>query len=677
MPDFQATRLSGGVYQSRNAYLKDKAKTPNVDLGMAGGLWLCHAMARAYEPVLRNPEPKAKRVDPDPNETQADPSPNETGGVPEWTLKYKHFPWLTLILGSGCSSELAIKDDVELFQPSAIGAALKGVGRLPDGTDPSALAESFAQSLIEDRLSSWPTPSTYESHQDPNANGKAQDKDARLVLAAAILTRLYHEVAAATGRALRQWGEHRVELATGPQQIPEIRHCWASPLLGLLGGLEPSLTGAVKTLATEIKTQLQKQDVPPTIEYSHVQLLTDYAWHAMAPRAPLYPGWSDLLVHICESSEQTLPVQCPPKPRFRDLNPVASIISDRLKNTTEHSWAAGMDTATGTFYQAVAQVLEAQARMLERCERKISHRPPLVAAFITSFDLELEMALARTKVPGFVVALPVNLYYGPENSRALSLWIGARIKRNGNLNLDSLLKPTDWFVVERTGFAHKEWASWPWVVRLTGSPLLTLPKLVEMGSTSEGLQVDLEELSKLTPGSNAEWQGTLGTEPEQDDGKSREFESGHALLLDEYAAMQQHGTEMLTALPTISRYGLPAQLTQGNNNVAARFWMAMGVQMSDSCIRYRVASRLGSGPQRGPREALMESAGLVVTRHVDAAARDLMQWYGLDVVKSDCLDYVEDLERYRRHLEGAQSHRWCQDCVATPDWDSVEADSRK
>jgi hypothetical protein len=186
---------------------------------------------------------------------------------------------------------------------------------------------------------------------------------------------------------------------------------------------------------------------------------------------------------------------------------------------------------------------------------------PLASAFVTSFDLELEMALwSQPNAEPFILAMPVNVLIGTGPSRAASTcWVGCMVTPrrlpDPAAELAALRTPQDWFVL-----------------------------------SSE----------------------------------------------------------------TNMRFGIPTSITGVTRDSFARFWMVLGVPMGDNVVRYRFASQIAAGtmftvPRAQP--VAPEHAGLVVNRRVDAGARDLLHWYGFDVVKDECESFHGDLEHYIEHLQ--------------------------
>jgi hypothetical protein len=143
----------------------------------------------------------------------------------------------------------------------------------------------------------------------------------------------------------------------------------------------------------------------------------------------------------------------------------------------------------------------------------------------------------------------------------------------------------------------------------------------------------------------------------------------HALLLDEYAAMQQTAAEFFNYRPDQAtqnevRYGLPIEITGVDARFFARFWTVMGVQVGDSGVRYRLTSQMMSPTMgSGPLRMVPDRSGVVINRRMNSAVRDLLYWYGFDVVKARSEDFLADLDHYVKHLQGPQRRsRWEDPC---------------
>jgi hypothetical protein len=250
----------------------------------------------------------------------------------------------------------------------------------------------------------------------------------------------------------------------------------------------------------------------------------------------------------------------------------------------------------------------------------------------------------------FTLALPINVLVGIGSDRTASTcWVGCRIQpaRHGDLaaELRGLRTPGEWFMLNDPRRA-KELENAPVVVRLNGCPLVSLPGLV--GSDGRWTEFCEQILRTIDVRPRPAPTTPPGRQPVQVE---------HAVLVDEYAAMQLAAIELYTVhggqADLNIRYGIPTAIAGVTTDSHARFWMVLGVQIGDSVVRYRFASQIASAGMAAvqkPNSVAPEHAGLVVNRRVDAGAHDLLHWYGFDVVKDDCESFHEDLDHYIEHL---------------------------
>src|ERR1700719_4368079 len=139
--------------------------------------------------------------------------------------KRSGYPWITLVLGSGC---LEAGHDISGTRirdvPAIVQGLLADADPLPDGTNAAKLAGAFAASLIADRLGLPAAQGDGDSAAEPRdprpPTGDSFDtttdlETAKLLLCAALLTRLYHLASAAAPDALSRSGHDRVVLPIG------------------------------------------------------------------------------------------------------------------------------------------------------------------------------------------------------------------------------------------------------------------------------------------------------------------------------------------------------------------------------------------------------------------------------------------------------------------------------
>ncbi len=284
--------------------------------------------------------------------------------------------------------------------------------------------------------------------------------------------------------------------------------------------------------------------------------------------------------------------------------------------------------------------------------------PPHPVALVTSFDIELEMALWAAGRP-FRVVLPV-LVASRMSMTAELVWLSADIDPTSGSDLDDLLVgPHTWHVATRV-ISGREGGDRPVVVRLSGTPLFSLPDPSE-----SPLDAELADLGLLNP---------RGLH--------------HALTVDEYTSQRQSETEWFYAgqvsrswasggnEPRSHRPDLPDCLAVGAP-AHDRIWLALGVQLDDHTIRGRLFAQItaasvkhhpleaqerGPADQEGgtgtegdravPKWSNPEIHGIAVNRRMDR--RDeaaLLHWLSFDIALDlDCGDLAPELEHCTDHL---------------------------
>lgn len=644
MFEFRAKRQDSAVFADRNDYLLKKT-TLKAPTYFTKGPWLCHAIERVNRQLGR----PLTTDDGDAFETQTE---SPTGRVAD-PLR-RGFPWITFVLGSGCldASDSLLSDALD-----AIQRELSACPPLSDNTAPSELTASFIKSLFRDRFPHQSgTKPTAASRQSSNV--KLDAEAARLLFATALLTWLYHEVGALEPRALGRWGDDVAMLRPGPQRFAELQTLLIGPLKTILTDLmSQRANDAIKGLLHDIYEDLTTHQ---RIKRFMLQALTECAWNCIVDDSVVYPGWCDLLVYLSRRQPKVSSAQFgQPRPVFGHPENAQTLIRERYLPVTWESWKermGGADAARArvSFYNSVADVLCAQATL--RRDSLLAKKTPIASAFVTSLDLELEMALLAKCESKFVIALPINIHYNEEFESASLWWVGAVIDPRTSRELQAILSPTEWVMLsKRPMVGADELFDLPIVVRLTGCPLIELPILSETAAPG-AVVVNRELFPTMRQRRLLAWD---------------KMPPAHAVLLDEYAAMQQESVDVLglggahgEGAHQVS-FGLPEPIT-GVTNVErqARFWMIMGVQMGDSGVRHRVASRVAPTLKTlETRYPLAERAGLVVTSRPDAAGVDLLEWYGFDIVKDQCRAYQADLDHYVKHLKDpAQRTQFDREC---------------
>jgi hypothetical protein len=598
--------------------------------------------------------------------------------------KRSGYPWITLVLGSGClEAGLDISGTRIHDVPAIVQKLLAHQDPLPDGTNAAKLAAAFAASLIADRLGPPAAPTDGSAEQatgDPSnprrEHGGSFDttdlKTAKLLLCAALLTRLYHLASAAAPDALSRTGHDRVSLPAGQSGSAELQSNALAPVLALLGELiastDPTSDSGDAVLhqaLTTIDSSLNSRGHQPSLRVADIQLLTELCWYSLTQDTSVYPGWNDLLLHLSTRTSPALFDRWLPRPAFDDIDAACWFVQQRYEATTKLSWNQLVDddeTEREQFYATVAGILRQQAALRHGFLQSSPLQPPIASAFVTSFDLELEMAMWRSSTEPFVVAVPMNLLQDvAEQATCLAsvCWLGCLIRPDHDLTheaqLEKLCAPAeeDWFLLNGDTAYELAYGNYPVIVRLSGSPLMSAPRLwTEDGSDWNDL------CRRLLKDYHIEMPG------EPPDRNEPELRMAHVALLDEYSAMQHAASEFLVYQPDRSnervRQGLPAALFGTRGSAFARFWMMMGVQVSDSSIRYRFASQMtvptnidGESVKKAPTPS---RAGLVVNWRTDDTVRDLLGWYNFDVVTDRCENFQADLQHYLRHLQST-SHR--------------------
>jgi hypothetical protein len=518
-----------------------------------------------------------------------------------WERLSIEVPWMTFVLGSGClmTPDTASLDGAREALQTRLATDLDDFAqRYPE----LPLVESvtnFVERLAKDRADYKDPPGEVASTERSGLEYVNLGADAgptrytsRVALAATLATRLYAAALAS--------GVHVVGSAAREEvQLPPASSWWGAsasnellrPLLSVLSTLKETGDGAPKSrqalgaLASKMLDELPTPDdrnpnQSAMILRRHVELLTAFAWYFLTDGARVYPGWSDLL--LFQSFEDTEwfanEADSPnPRPRLKDVISQDGWVYDRIVHVTNTSWQSRTDdeapTTRGSFYDLIADFLIQQARVIKTRVMPSGYAgPPLPVGFVSSFDLELEMALWRKNEP-FIVVMPVLATSDKLPSSASLHWVWARVvpsaeealagprpsqsgrwrdAAHSKLELPhSLVHPARW---ERliSDTPEGRWKGLPVVVRLTGSPLMDPPAAETLKPTTQSDAIH------------------------------------HALLLDEYTAMQQ------VALDFGSQPGgaLPTWITHNKATSAPRFWMLMGTQLADTGIRLRLMAQL-------------------------------------------------------------------------------------
>jgi hypothetical protein len=546
-------------------------------------------------------------------------------------------PWLSFVLGSGClvlsdanpSTEFTLAPLYEAF------AAL-------DESDPrlalGAVASEYFERMLVDR--EVQDGASLASH-DPDSP-KDWGYTALVILAAALATKIYATALANYPHILTSSYREIVEFDSADDKWRDTKTRFVDPFVDVMQRISDAGTGGAgdRHVLAQLSVELQRSLMGPrgSLLRANVELLTSFAWYFITLGTATYPGWSELLLIEALQALMVTPGDSPARPHLRDLtNETFSTLA--LESVSRRSWGTRKDSVDATsrdrFFDSVAEVLRQQSEMYAAANG-IGARPPMPVAYITSFDLELEMALWAAGAP-FVVVLPVLAISEDERSAnsASVHWLWTRITPDHTLDHADQLRGIRGAIVEHEWLPADE-ANWgqslgkyrgePVVVRLAGSPLMTVP-------------------------------------PREAVGIAADQSLHHALLLDEYSAWHQ------AVLELSQLRGLAKAFTRATSDVP-RFWMFLGTQLSDSAIRIRLlthefaalgADNRNEGQQRSgldDSEGSEESAstevtdtstiraGVVVNRWSRASDRDLFHWHRLDVVQASHRELQPLLEAF-------------------------------
>ena len=592
------------------------------------------------------------------------------------TMYRRHgYPWMTFVLGSGCLEAREVSADVNVDAlPQLVASLLKARPDLANES-PARIGLDFVQSLIDDRLGpaipavNGPPPlsvggsDTVDS--DPSSTGDlALAWSAKLALLTALLTRFYHRAKSRQSRALTRLGRDTASLPEASLSWDDIKDELLDPIDQLIDELlvDPGpLTQAKLTgVLVRVVHRLHPGNGDTSLGLQDLQLLTELSWFFLTQSSSVYPGWSDLLLSLSIDPHGPGEMESGhPRPAFNDINDGAEFITKRYEEVTKNSWSTvgGIQSERDRLYTAVAATLRQQAALRSAPgERKSPDKPPPASAFVTTFDLELEMALLKGSDKPFLVALPVNLVFEDTSTEtakpavAASCWLGCVVRPTADSDLEIVTRPSEWFLLTDGAWLDYEntLGDTPVVVRLSGCPLIRLPCLSNADGGWTEIGRTIVNHLKLGNGLDA-----------------GDYELHHAVLLDEYGAMRQAANDFFVVNTGSgnTRYGLPTRITDGASSSFRRFWMVLGVPVGDSTIRYRFTSHMMSPDfSTEERRGAPRRAGLAVNWHIEPPVRDLLYWYGFDVVRGRCQEFTEEIEHYLAHLSGPPSTR-------KPQWD--------
>lgn len=549
----------------------------------------------------------------------------------------------------------------------------------------------------------------------------------RLVEATAILNSLYFKAKTDQRRAVSRWNDGVIPLLGVPEALvdesdrvggrvilaAEVKRLGS--LLSRLGQLLKAVKPAdapidvshLKELVERLRASVTDENLGAPVNVADVQAMTEITWATLVLDTEVYPTWPELLVDLCLQQGSRGIRSGTPRPSFRHASSAEGHLRKLLMPASvasERAYADGHDdNPRDDAYHQYARLLVSQARWLRRAaERSVAaatnaqypapevggdgatadepETPLLAVAFVTTFDVELEMAL-RTRYPDqpFVVGVPVHFVHEKSatpdrRERATSLWLGYVVRPSDRGSLEAITRPddNDWFVLSSANLKEAKGeesgphldvladghslAELPFIIRLSGSPLVQLPDLEDSRGGWKASTDHLRRRALALARSQGEVRGTSrkraaarAGEP-VDEGTAR---FAHAPLLEEHHSLR-------LSLPEIevsgsSARGLPRDLTRLAQANVRRYWMLLGVQLSDSVVRLRLMAQFFSaGLMHGETYNHPERSGMALNRsRLSARATDLLEWSEFDLVEGELEGMSPHLSHYSDHLATA------------------------
>ena len=617
-------------------------------------------------------------------------------------------PWLTIVVGSGClDGGIAFSaESLGLAVGASVEDALMPVLPVGPGLSASDLVEptrGFTMDLVRGRMALPAASKGDDGPIDGDSSERPQvDPTAiRLLVLGSLLTRFFHRVRSSGYVASARWDDDTALLTA---DVREIAFEIAEPSLALidflvedlrahnLGEENENVVEAICTLLMSIRDGLDS--VERKLKVDHLRIVTEVAWYFLSLSDgvsvyPVYPGWTELLLRLMlREGIQVRTTSGRPRPRHTQIAELPDAVVELLEPMTKKSWLEGTEDTNERrqLFDAAATVLCAQADQLEQQQHRLdargealrlppgASRLPPAAALVTSFDLELDMAMWRTRGnKPFSVVVPIHILRDELSAREAEFcWLMGSVlptpDKASESTLRALRSPSDWRLLTPQT-ATDVLRSQPTVVHLSGCPLFALPDLAEERNAE--LVEELADVGIIFD---------LG-----------EVELAHAVTVDEYLALRQSEAELFWTSnddaggSSRNRALHPSFTKDGGEN--KRFWMALGVPMADPAVRNRLASQitlrwvresahrsqvpatgeafLGPDPsaQAMPngngrhsvdgaeyRSYRADVDGVAVNRYMSDDEVGLLNWLGLDIVEARCSDFTGDLRHYARHL---------------------------
>lgn len=629
--------------------------------------------------------------------------------------------WLTPILGSGCAQS-SILDVVNKVINSPVDSARFAK------IDQEEM-KSFARDLVGHRLGENPSGNHVEIVAAIPPPGWFWDS----LATATLLTRLFYELKLRLGVAPRRFEcDESVDLdsekASTLIDIPLLRNLYVSPASAHLTSLKGQQDAIVDYLSKahlpeagpvleQFKDRLKRRlcwrisytieclgsgGAPRPLLWSDIQWWADFVWISMVACAMpelkeiVYPGWTDLLLELCcyDNIDEKINEEFAcvgGRPWFATLSSGVDVIQ---RKWSDKSLQERLDPGrqSNAFYDQIADILMWQSCLRRRhlltpstkSDKKLGE-PPVVSAFLTSFDLELEIAMIRKlsmgdlselvklhlindngpKLDKFAIVFPVYLS-STEMKTTHTCWLALDVDIVGNLHvpgdrealLGNLIRPPISKLRALSSLQVENMAQ-PFLVRLTGCPLIRLPDLKTDGDSQL-----VSDLRRLLDSAIEAATSDLADRPKEAKKESikNSLELYHAVVISEHSATVQN---LMDALQLESGQGtsLPDGLSNEKPGLASglaaatvgweRFWTLLGVQIAEGAVRHRVGTLLSMLPlsTSGQSEEPPSLCGVAVNRRITAADADFLAWHGLDVVQNNVDDFAPIAARYLEYLK--------------------------
>lgn len=557
-------------------------------------------------------------------------------------------PWVTFVLGSGClGREHPVTSDsassVERTIEKLVADGLSGEWAKGIETDSVQDCRDWTVDFILELALTRAPGRVAEWAEQASVVEAEEARLATLASAAAALgTKLFLNALAVTRTTVAS-AQRETVILDFTEDLVGLQHRYFDLLVAVATEFERLISDGTSPAMTAFADVLANIRRTKTLPRERVEVLGAFAWHFWTDKTTMYPGWSDILLFQAaetqNAGDQFLEVPMLRRPNVTQLGRLQSDHRNswlylRLLDITQKSWDEAMDGRVSDrerFYEAVAGNLIQQAALARKHQKP--RGAPLATAFVSGFDLELEMALLRNlKHDGdfsrFAIVVPVfhvHTAQGSDQSAEAKYdttlcWVWKFVDGEKEAEstlpapLEGLLNEGEWNYCDTRDTSVQKLEELlhgvPVVVRLSGAPLID----VATDRFAEPLP-DWDEGHEIRP----------------------------ALLLDENTSLIQ------VALDLRGLDGrLPGALARDSDvtEFDRRYWMFVGVQLSDPAVRLRLLSRefsLAWGEVNERPKGLASDRGVIVNTWAPAAERQLFHWQGFGVVKAEAADITDDV----------------------------------